>query len=214
MEDYPALRRYSGDDASRYDSSRFKKLRGRAVDELEWLLLRRALSRLSGGGKGVQTVLDVPIGTGRMARRLTERGLRVTGVDASADMLDMARTKAAAHEYAIGRVERLPFDDGRFDVVVCVRLFGHLTTGAKSDALKEFRRLGCEGAIVFFPGVTPLLERRRQWQASRGRPLGFWNPLSSSEMGSLAHDAGLRVACVLRLLGPVAETRAAVLRPA
>jgi ubiquinone/menaquinone biosynthesis C-methylase UbiE len=211
--DYTALHSYSGAKASRYDSLRFRNLRGRTVDFLEWLLLRRALAALARSGGPVWTILDVPIGTGRMARRLRGRGLRVTGLDASADMLAVAEAKRAAEEYVEGRAEHLPLDDASFDAVVSVRLFGHLPMAAKSEALAEFRRVVRRGAIVFFPGTTRILVVRRRWQKLRGRPLGHWNPLTTEEMASLARDAGLRVVCVLRLLGPIAETRAAVLTP-
>jgi ubiquinone/menaquinone biosynthesis C-methylase UbiE len=212
IRDYPALHRYFGAKASQYDSARFRNLRGRTVDALEWLLLRRALARLARSGQSVWTVVDVPVGTGRMAKRMTDRGMRVTGVDASADMLALAQGKRAAEEYVVGRAELLPFGDASFDAVVSVRLFGHLPPAAKSEALREFRRVSRKGAIVFFPGTTRLLELRRRWQKLRGRPLGQWNPLSPDEMASLARDAGLQVSCILRLLRPIAETWAAVLR--
>jgi SAM-dependent methyltransferase len=214
QEVYPALRQYSGEKARRYDSRRFASPRGRLTDGLEWLLLRRALARLRRSGRGVSSVLDVPIGTGRMAVRMTRRGINVTGVDASPDMLDVARSGGAARDYVVGRVECLPFEDLAFDVVVSVRLFGHLPPAAKAAALGEFRRVAREGAVVFFPGQTRWLQLRRAWQKRRGRPLRCWHPLSLVEARLLAREADFAVLCFLHLAGPFAETRAVVLLPA
>ena len=54
---------------------------------MEWLLLRRALTRFERRGGSLHDVLDVPVGTGRMAKRMGAQGIEVTGLDASEDML-------------------------------------------------------------------------------------------------------------------------------
>ena len=48
---------------------------------------------LSGGRNGGGNILELGVGTGRLAIPLTELGMRVTGVDSSAAMLDRLRTK-------------------------------------------------------------------------------------------------------------------------
>jgi hypothetical protein len=49
MEDYPALHRYSDDQAQRYEAKRFSHARGKAVDAMEWLLPRESGVRGSVG---------------------------------------------------------------------------------------------------------------------------------------------------------------------
>ena len=213
MDDYPALHRYSDRYARDYDVRRFRHLRGKAVDAVEWLCVRRALARVERLRGPLHTVLDVPVGTGRMAKRLGARGFQVTGLDASADMLAVARGIDAAYAYQVGRAEQMPFADRSFDAVVSVRLFGHLPTGAKAEVLAEFRRVARRGAVVFVPGQTRWLRLRRAWQARRGRSLRSWNPVSSSEMRALAGQAGFHVAGTTYLFGPFAETRAVILVP-
>jgi len=210
MDDYPALHRYSGDGAALYDAKRFTRLRGKAVDAAEWLLLRRALRRVDRYAGPTRSVLDVPIGTGRMARRLRARGLQVTGVDASTDMLAVARSSDAAHALHAGRAERLPLPDRSFDVVVSVRLFGHLPPAAKEEVLGEFARVAKTAAIVFVPDRSSWLDWRRSRRARRRRP-GQWNPVTATEVRDLADKSGFRVLATLRLLGWYAETRAVIL---
>src|SRR3954454_9031691 len=60
--------------------------------------------------------LDVGCGTGRFAHALAERGVRVWGVDASAEMLAQARAKALpGGGFKQASAEQLPFKDAWFD---------------------------------------------------------------------------------------------------
>src|SRR5918992_140857 len=77
-------------------------------------LWRRFLvSRLPPGGH----VLDVATGTGLVAAELLRRGFRVTGLDQSAEMLEIARRRFAGREVELveGTAEALPFPDATFD---------------------------------------------------------------------------------------------------
>jgi demethylmenaquinone methyltransferase / 2-methoxy-6-polyprenyl-1,4-benzoquinol methylase len=69
-----------------------------------------------------QSVVDVASGTGLVARALaTRHGCRVTGVDQSREMLEVARRRTLdmplAHliDYVEASAERLPFEDASFD---------------------------------------------------------------------------------------------------
>jgi ubiquinone/menaquinone biosynthesis C-methylase UbiE len=75
------------------------------------------------------TALDVATGTGRWAVDLARRGMEVIGVDASPEMLAVAREKADAAHLSIDFREvdlsaGLPFPDGSFDLVVCALALG------------------------------------------------------------------------------------------
>jgi SAM-dependent methyltransferase len=85
-------------------------------------------------------VLDLGAGTGRLAAALAEKaGCRVWAVDASAEMLEAARTQVPA---TVGLkqadAEALPFKDGWFERAV-VRLSVHLWD--RPLALAELRRV-------------------------------------------------------------------------
>src|ERR1700677_4697014 len=66
-------------------------------------------------------LLDAPCGHGRIARRLAAAGYEVTGVDRSAQYLDMARAAAGPGlpvDYHQGDMRRLPVE-GPFDAAIC-----------------------------------------------------------------------------------------------
>jgi SAM-dependent methyltransferase len=92
---------------------------GRITDALEERLL---LDRI-GPARDLR-ILDVGCGDGALATRLAEGGARVTGLDASADMLAAARRRTTAAGVEVDLVEgdagELPFPAGQFDCVVSV----------------------------------------------------------------------------------------------
>src|SRR5256886_14073438 len=75
-----------------------------------------------------ENVLDIGCGTGVVAITAARTGARVQGVDLTPELLERARENASIAKFEIdfreGDAEALPFDDGRFDVVLSQ--FGHM----------------------------------------------------------------------------------------
>jgi pyrroloquinoline-quinone synthase len=65
------------------------------------------------------SVLDLSVGTGSLARRLSDRNVRTTGIDSSEALLAVARRKIPESHLMHGDIRSLRVDD-RFDAVVCV----------------------------------------------------------------------------------------------
>jgi 2-polyprenyl-3-methyl-5-hydroxy-6-metoxy-1,4-benzoquinol methylase len=76
--------------AERFDAMRFSGPIGRLIAETQEEQIAAFLAPLPG-----RRILDVGTGTGRAAIALAKRGARVTGVDASAEMLEVAARRAA-----------------------------------------------------------------------------------------------------------------------
>jgi SAM-dependent methyltransferase len=97
-----------------------------------------------------QPVLEVGVGTGRVAVPLSEAGLDVYGVDLSGPMLGELRAKRAT--LPVGRADctRLPFPDQRFGGVVASHVF-HL--------VPDWRRAADEALRVLRPGGVLLYAR-------------------------------------------------------
>ncbi len=59
-------------------------------------------------------MLDIGCGTGRFLAQLAEIA-KAWGVDASPEMLEVARTRAGGAGFKLGSAEELPFKDGWFE---------------------------------------------------------------------------------------------------
>jgi SAM-dependent methyltransferase len=108
-------------------------------------------------GRGARSVLEVGVGTGRIAGPLSERRLEVTGVDASAKMLAEARRKQL-DRLIRGSAYALPLRDRSVDAALFVHVL-HLLDDPRA-ALREASR-------VSRTGVTALVRPRRDRTSDR-----------------------------------------------
>jgi demethylmenaquinone methyltransferase/2-methoxy-6-polyprenyl-1,4-benzoquinol methylase len=108
-------------------------------------------------------VLDVATGTGLVADALVRRyRCRVVGLDQSADMLAIARTRAGVYEdLVLGRAERLPFPDASFDHLTFTYLLRYVDD--PNAVMRELAR------VVKPSGRVAMLEF--------ALPTGVWRPL-------------------------------------
>ncbi len=81
-------------------------------------------------------VLDIGCGAGRHALYLQRRGLRVTAIDASPRIVELARARGVKDARGVDACGALPFRDGEFDTVI---LFGN-NLGI-CGTLPRFRRM-------------------------------------------------------------------------
>jgi SAM-dependent methyltransferase len=105
---------------------------------------------------GHRPVLELGVGTGRLARPLAAAGVDVWGVDASPAML--ARLDGAAVRRLVGDMAHLPFDPGpRFGVVFAAyNTFLNLTTEADQAAcLREVAGVVRPGGVIAIEAFVP-----------------------------------------------------------
>jgi SAM-dependent methyltransferase len=111
------------------------------------------------GVRAGQRVLDVACGTGVVSVTAARLGARVTGLDLTPELLERARVNAQIAGVAIdwheGDVEKLPFDDGSFDVVLSE--FGHIFAPRPDVALAEMLRVLKPGGTIAFSTWPPEL---------------------------------------------------------
>ena len=140
-------------------------------------LWRRFLvSRLPPAGH----VLDVATGTGLVAAELLRRGFRVTGVDQSVEMLEIARRRFAGREVELveGSAEALPFPDATFDHLTVTYLLRYVDDpGATLAELARAVRPG--GVVASLEFGIPGGPARPLWGLYVGRVL----PLAGRVLG-------------------------------
>ena len=91
----------------------------------EMRLIDRAFQRIPTNHR----VLDVPCGGGRVMMHLAKKGYFASGADLSESMLAIARESVFEANLSchVERqdLEKLNYNDGHFDTIVCFRLFHH-----------------------------------------------------------------------------------------
>lgn len=101
--------------------------KGRTISEQNLDLWLGVIARLSGGQKGAR-LLDLGCGTGRFAIPIAEKlDYRVTGTDASPEMLEKAREKDSKHSvtWDVQDAHRLNYPDACFDIVFMSHVLHH-----------------------------------------------------------------------------------------
>jgi len=140
---------------------------------------RRALVR--GVAPGGERVLDVAAGTGLVTAELIRRGAaHVTGLDQSEAMLDGARARVRRDpalrervELVRGEAERLPFEDGAFDVLTFTYLLRYVDD--RAGTMRELARVlspgGRIGMLEFGVPSQPVLRGLWRVHTRVGLPL-------------------------------------------
>jgi len=99
------------------------------------------------GVRAGEKVLDVGCGTGAQTLPAAEKAGpgNVAGIDASPEMIQVAREKAAKKgldiDFRVAAIEELPFGDGEFDVVLSGFMLHHLPEDVQRRGFAEVRRV-------------------------------------------------------------------------
>lgn len=141
----------SADVAEGFDALRFSGDIGRLLLETQEAILRDALE--PGPGR---SIADVGTGTGRAALALARTGAEVIGIDASNEMLAVARRRAGELHADNIRFERgdahaLPLADRSVDAAVCLRVLMHTPDWRR--CLGELCRVSRARVVFDFPAA-------------------------------------------------------------
>lgn len=159
---YQAKEAYQNDSVENYDEVRFSSFKGKILDRLE---KNSVLVLLKKHARKGDYIIDIPVGTGRIAEILLEDGFLVMGADISNKMLRLAKMKCDRFgnnfSWKIEDAENLSFEDNTFDYASSVRLFGHLPIEIKSKILSELLRVSRNGVFVtiYMDNISQQLKR-------------------------------------------------------
>jgi SAM-dependent methyltransferase len=105
----------------------------------------RVIAEVSGAGPGTR-VLDVGCGGGELLGFFAGLGAQVAGIDPAPGMVALARARVPGADLRLGEAERLPWPDGRFELVTS---FNALQFADDTlDALAECARVAVPGGLV------------------------------------------------------------------
>jgi SAM-dependent methyltransferase len=203
--------------AESFDRRRFGGPIGKLLREDQERVLLAFLGEINGA-----SIVDVGAGTGRAALALARRGARVTAVDASGEMLAMARRRAADERLSVvfseGDAHALSYPDRRFDAAVSLRVLMH--TPDWRACLRELCRISRHRVVFDYPAlwsVAMLQAAGRRITATLGRQVEAYRVLSGRSISHELRTSGFRILAIHRqfvlpialhkAIGSVAVTR-------
>jgi len=142
--------------------------------------------------------LDVGCGAGLAAQVFATRIANVSGIDASAAFIEIARERLPGRDFRVGEMEALPYADQSFDVVTGFNSFQY--AASPINALREARRVAQRDGIIVIAtwGLPEDCEAAGHLKALGGLmpppPPGAPGPFALSDetkLNALASDAGL-----------------------
>ena len=169
-----------------------------------WVTNEERIRRLVASArlKGNERVLDIATGPGYIAEAFARAAREVIGVDLTAAMLAIAeeRTKERGISnvsFRIGDVQKLPFEDEQFDVVVCRLALHHMQN--PGQVVHEMARVCRIGGTVLVEDIYSSEHAERAKYQDRWEKLrdpSHVRALPLSEHLLLLRDAGLETDAV------------------
>lgn len=182
--------------AEHYDERRFTSLGGRLYDKMEKHAVASCLDAAQKISP-INTLLDLACGTGRMSEFLASRGYQLTCGDISDEMIGVAKKRLASAGF--GQMAFLKMDiyqtgqgTGAFDCVSAFRLFQHLTSEQRAEALREMARVSRRFVLVNVMHTSAYYGAVRKLRLALGRYATRYTSTQSEVDQELSH-AGLRV---------------------
>ena len=149
-------------------------------------------------------LLDAGCGAGVACRIARERGARVVGLDATPELIEIARSQVPEGEFHVGDLEYLPFESDSFDVVTVFNAVQYAANPV--NALQEARRVVRPGGYVAMAVLASMPVPAEAIQALLPPPPpGAADPLALSNfeaLAALARDAGLHPVSEGHVTGP------------
>lgn len=141
-------------------------------------------------------ILDIACAAGRDSAYLQNKGYKVTGIDYSDKLVNIAKQKYPNIDFFIGDFTELPFDDDFFNAIWCKAAIVHLPSQkVLKKALKEFYR------VLKYGGYTMILTKAKGKHEPRtvvredklSGKKRYFRFQDKKELGNLLKDTGFTV---------------------
>lgn len=121
-----------------------------------------------------ETVLDIPVGTGKMTHIFLENNLKVTSADISKEMMAQIDSELKDHENYIAEevadASSMSFEDNSFDLVANIRLLHRVDAETRRKIIKEAKRVSRGYCIISFAKSNAWHELRFKLKGKSSSP--------------------------------------------
>ena len=173
---------YLGDDASIYDSQRFKSSQGQMFDRIEKACFNELIDLIN----LKQNVLEVGCGTGRFTKYLSSKVDKLLASDASPDMLNLAKKNCEGIKninFELMQVDNIPVKNDTYDIVYGIRLINQLANkNTAKKGIKEMIRVTKPGGhvLIEFVNANRLLKRSMRGIQLKENEIIKWAKMENS----------------------------------
>ena len=178
--------------ARRYDQERFSSLAGRVFQSAELKTLGKLVQHLPPHA----SLLDVPCGTGRIAKVLMDWGFRVTAADISQEMIQVAQSRIADVGGQLpasrGSADALPFANESFDAVLSIRFLPHISAEPRRLMLREMARVSRRWVFFSNSFSSAWYKSRRAVKRHLGHQAPTRYPVTENDLTEDLRLAGLK----------------------
>ena len=164
--------------------------------------IERFVQFLSGKG----TVLDLGCGSGRDTKLLSEKGLQVTGIDLSTNMLKIAKKSAPLAHFEMMDVEALEMAHDSLDGVWAGCTLSHIPKKILPSVLHQIHTLLKPGGTFYLTlrhGSKEGLEKDTRYE---GSPEKYWAYYEEEEIQKLLHAFRVLECCPVFKAHPAYQT--------
>ena len=147
-------------------------------------------------------VLDVGCGSGVKAKYLISHGLKVTGIDISENLLEIAKREAPEGEYKLLSMINLDTMPETFDGVFAQASLLHVSKGEAAEMVKKMARRLVPGGLLYI-AVKEVREGETEEEIAKENDYGyeyerFFSYFTMAELEQYFADAGLQVISKVR----------------
>lgn len=89
--------------------------------------------------KGIK-VLDVGCGNGKDCKYISQKGLDINGIDLSARMLEIAKTRVPSGEFELMDITNITYPDNSYDGIISNCSLFHIPVEELPKTLESFKR--------------------------------------------------------------------------
>jgi ubiquinone/menaquinone biosynthesis C-methylase UbiE len=137
-------------------------------------------------------ILDLGCGSGRDAHLLTEKGMRVLGVDFSANMIEIAQKKAPLASFQIMDIEKISFSSEEFDGVWAASSLHHIHKQKMPKMIKKIHYILKEGGYFYISikkGNGEIIEEDKRYGAYEK----YWSLHEEKELRKILEISGFTI---------------------
>lgn len=146
--------------AQNYDKTRFEGAAGTFLARADSAIIQSLFGFLQ-----PRVVVDVPTGTGRVAKYLEHIGIRIIGCDVTFAMLNHVRAQNLHSKMDLIQCDasELPFRDSSVDCIICLRFFSLFPPSQRLLFVSEFRRILRPGGHIICAFTNALYAGGINW---------------------------------------------------